>query len=237
MNPEEKHASFRALVLITTPKLAKKAADMFQKAAVSLQYQWNAVGTAPNEMIDILGLGSPDKSILLSMLPKAFADGMLKKLKRELKLGTVNSGIAFTLPLTGVNQLILRIMEQLEEGSGQLSEKLSERKEDTAMADTKYALIAVIVNQGYSEELMDVARKAGAGGGTVVHSRRIGNNEVAGFWGLSVQEEREMLFIVVKKENKLQIMQAIGEQYGIRSEAKGMILSLPIDTVLGIDDD
>ena len=57
-----------------------------------------------------------------------------------------------------------------------------------------------------------------------------------GFWGFSIQEEKEMLFIVTENENKLKIMQAIGEKYGMRSEAKGIVLSLPIDTVIGLDD-
>lgn len=231
MNPNDKRAPLRALLLITTPKLAKKAMDMFQQGAVPIQYQWNASGTAPSELIDVLGLGSPDKSILLSVLPKPFADEMLKKLKKKLKLGTVNSGIAFTLPLSGANNLILHILEKLN-GS---EEAIKERKEHKSMTDAKYSLVAVIINQGYSEEVMDVARTAGAGGGTVVHSRRIGNKEAMGFWGMSIQEEKEMLFIVVENENKLEIMQAIGKHCGMHSEAKGIVLSLPIDTVIGFE--
>lgn len=73
-------------------------------------------------------------------------------------------------------------------------------------------------------------------GGTIVHSRRIGNNETMGFWGLSIQEEKETLFIVAQNESKLKIMQAIGEKYGMRSEAKGIVLSLPIDMVTGLYD-
>ena len=82
----------------------------------------------------------------------------------------------------------------------------------------------------------DVAREAGAGGGTVVHSRRIGNKEAMGFWGMSIQEEKEMLFIVTENDSKLEIMQAIGERCGMHSEAKGLVLSLPIDTVIGLEE-
>lgn len=231
MNPNDRRAPLRALVLITTPKLSARAADMFQQGAIPIQYQWNAAGTAPSEMIDILGLGSPDKSVLLSILPKPFADEMMKKLKKELKLGSVNSGIAFTLPLSGANNLILRLLEQL---SGDENES-KERKEESVMAETKYSLITAVINQGYSEEVMDVARAAGAGGGTVVHSRRMGNKEAMGFWGMSIQEEKEMLFIVAGNDSKLKIMQAIGEKCGIHSEAKGIVLSLPIDTVIGLE--
>lgn len=231
MTPNDKRAPLRVLLLITTPKLSEKAVNMFQQGAIPIQYRWNAVGTAPSEMIDILGLGSPDKSILISTLPKPFADEMLKKLKQGLKLGSVNSGIAFTLPLSGVNNLILRLLEQLNCNEN----KSQKRKDETVMTETKYSLIAAVINQGYSGEVMDVAREAGAGGGTIVHSRRIGNKEAMGFWGMSIQEEKEMLFIVTDNDSKLRIMQAIGEKCGMHSEAKGIVLSLPIDTVIGLE--
>ena len=92
-----------------------------------------------------------------------------------------------------------------------------------------------IRDRGYSEEVMEAARSAGAGGGTVVHSRRIGNKEAMCFWGMSIQEEKEMLFIVAENESKLKIMQAIGDKCGMHSDAKGIVLSLPIDTVIGME--
>lgn len=226
-----KHEPLRALLLITNHKSAKKASDMFKEGAVPVQYHWNALGTAPNEMIDILGLGAPDKSILITAMPKLFADKMLNKLKKELKLGSVNSGVAFTLPLTGANSLFLHMLEGLKPDETEFAE----RKNESNMSDSKHSLIVTIVNQGFGEEVMDAARNAGAGGGTVVHSRRIGNREAMGFWGMSIQEEKEMLFIVAENENKLKIMQTISEKFGIRSEAKGFVLSLPIDSAIGLE--
>lgn len=231
MDSNEKRIPFRILLLITNPKLFDKASDMFQKAGIPVHYQWNAQGTAPSHMIDILGLGNPDKRILISTLPKPLADEMLKRLKKELRLGSVNSGIAFTLPLSGVNNLIVRMLEQFENDKNETHE----RKDETTMTEAKHTLIAVVVNQGYSEEIMDTAREAGAGGGTVVNSRRIGNHEAMAFWGMSLQEEKEMLFIVADSENKMTIMQAIGEKFGIKSDAKGIVVSLPIDNVIGLE--
>lgn len=227
----EKHNSFCTLVLITTPKLAKKAAGMFQKSAVPVQYEWNAVGTASSEMIDVLGLGSPDKNILLSILPKTLADEMLKKLKKTLKLGTINSGIAFTLTLSGASRLVVRMLEQLDQDACEQAEG----KDRVGMSDTKYSLIAAVINQGYSENVMEAARTAGAGGGTVVPSRCIGDEQTMGFLGLSLQDEKDMVFIVAENESKLKIMQAIGEKCGMHSEAKGIVVSLPIDHVIGFE--
>lgn len=229
MSLSKSHEALRILMLITTPAYAEKASDLFRSNAVPIQYHWNAVGTAPNEMIDILGLGTPDKGILISVLPKPFADQMLQTLKEKLHLGTVNSGIAFSLPITGANHFVLRLLEPLYD-----SEKESfERKDEKIMLESKYSLIITVVNQGFCEEVMDTAREAGAGGGTLVHGRRIGDKETMNFLGTNVQEEKEMLFIVTETENKLNVMQRISEKYGILSEAKGIVLSMPIDHVIG----
>lgn len=230
MDANIKHAPMRIMVLITTPKLAKKAEAMFKEGALPLQYQWNGFGTASSEMIDVLGLGNPEKRILISILQKPFADDMLKKLKENLLIGNVNSGIAFTLPMSGVNSFMLRMLEHLK-GS---DIELPERKEEMKMSDMKHALVVAVINQGYSEEVMDVAREAGAAGGTVVHSRRIGNKEAMGFWGMSIQEEKEMIFIITENDTKTKIMQAVGEKYGMHSEAQGLLISLPIDSVVGL---
>lgn len=222
---------FRTLFLITTPKLADKAAELFHRDKLPVHYRLAARGTASSEMMDLLGLGDVEKRLLICMLPKHLSDEMLKKLKKALKLGTVNSGIAFTVPISGVSNLILRMSEQFENGSSPLPEKKEEYK------DMKYALIAAIVNQGYCDDAAAAARAAGARGGSVLHSRRVGEEEAMSVWGLSVQEEKEIVLIVADAEHKRTIMQAIVEKCGMRTEAKGVVLSLPIDSVLGLGED
>lgn len=229
MNPNVKNSSFRILMLITTPKLADKAARMYHKGSVSTYYQLNAAGTASSEMLDILGLGNSDKSILISMLPKPFADKMLEKLNQELKLDISGRGIAFTMPLSGANNLVLKMMKQIDSESN----IPLERKDEVSMAEPKNVMIVSIVNQGYSEDVMSAARTGGAKGGTVIHSRRIADEQVVSFWGFNVQEEKEMVLIVSSSENKMPIMRAISEKCGMHSEARGIIISLPIDTVIG----
>ena len=104
------------------------------------------------------------------------------------------------------------------------------------MGNNKYAMIAAIVNQGYSENVMVAARAAGASGGTVIHSRSVGNDALSGAWGFAVEDEREIVIIVADSEIKLDIMQAISDACGIKSEAKGIVLSLPIEDTIGLGD-
>jgi len=231
MSANNKRISLRMLFLIATPKLVNKAAALFKEGNVPVQYLFYAQGTASSEIMDTLGLGSIDKNVLISMLPKVFADKMLVKLRRELHLGMPNTGVAFTITISGASARTIKMLENLPPEESQ--ETL--RKEVLEVTENEYNMILVIVNQGFSEEVMDAARPAGASGGTAFHCRRIGNEDAMRFWSISVQQEREIVLILAKKEDKRPIMQAIAQKCGMQSEAGGMVLSLPVDGVEGIN--
>lgn len=221
----------RILFLITTPKMAEKAAALFDESSVPIHYQLVAAGTASSEVMDILGLGSSEKRMLFCVLQKSVADAMLLKLHKALKIGTVNSGIAYTLPLNAASRLAFRMLEDLDAALPD-----TERKETTAVNEKKNAMIAAVVNLGYSEDVMVAARAAGAGGGTVLHSRSVVDDSALPHVGAGLAEEKDIVLIVANAESKLAIMQAISEKCGIHSDAKGIVYSFPIDNVIGLSD-
>lgn len=225
--------SVHILVLITTDKSAVKARDVFKKAGFPIQYGFLAEGTASSEILDMLGLGSTEKRVLISMLKKEYAGIMLEKLHRELEMHKLDSGIAFTVSLTGANNLFLRMVTNDDEISEEIK-KLTQKGDVVMNNGREYSLIAAVVDRGFANDVMISAREAGAGGGTVVHSRQLINEQTAGFWGISMQEEKDILLIISKHEDKVNIMKAISEKYGMQSEAKGVVLSLPIDSVMGL---
>lgn len=228
MADNEQKNTFVILALITTHKLAENAAEVFRAKALPVQYRFNAEGTASSEIMDMFGFGSIDKCILVSVMLKPFADAILKKLHAELHLSTANSGIAFTIPLTGANSLLLRMIKQTQEP---LITNL--RKENSYMSEAKHSLIAAVVRRGFSGDVMDAARSAGARGGTVIHSRGVGNDEIAGLWGMNAQDETEIVLIIADAEDKVNLMRAVSEKCGVNSDAKGIIMSLPLDSVTG----
>lgn len=227
MNETKKRESYRLLMLIANQKLAEKAAELFLEQNLPLQYRMNAKGTASSEIMDTLGFGSVDKYVLAAMVPRSFGSEMLGLLHTKLRLDAVNSGIAFTIPLTGVTNLMLRMMQSVEQAE-------QERKGEHMMMENQHTLIAAIVDRGFSGNVMEAAKAAGAGGGTILHSRSVGNEAATGFWGQSVQEEKEIVLILAPHESKNAIMGAISEKCGMHSDAKGTVVSLPIDQVMGI---
>jgi len=221
----EKLPTLRLLMLIAAPKLAEKAAEMFKQHQVIIQYRFNAEGTAPSEIADTWGFGGVDKGVLLSVMHRTRAEDMLKILHTQLQLDTINSGIAFTMPLSGVSNIILKMLSRHD---------VNEERNEEKMSDIKHVLIAAVVDRGFSGEVMTAAREAGARGGTVIHSRNIEDKEVATFWGVSSQEEKEIVMILADVTDKVSIMKKICEKCGVNSDAHGVVMSLPIDSVLGI---
>ena len=102
------------------------------------------------------------------------------------------------------------------------------------MKNTKYELIVVIANHGYSEEVMDAARAQGAGGGTVIHAKGTGLEKAEKFLGVSIADEKEMIFIVAKTEMKNAIMRSIMENAGLESRARSVVFSLPVTDTAGL---
>ncbi len=223
--------AMRLLLLIATPKLMDRAENLLTSLHIPVQYRLSAEGTAPSDMLDMLGLGGVDKSALIAFLPKSQAAPTLKKLNRALRLTAAGSGIAVTIPLSGMNNLLLRMLTAIDDSA------TADRKDEKPMTESKYALIAAAVSQGYSEDVMTAAKTAGAGGGTILHSRHNGDESAMNRWGLHLQEEKEIVLIVAPVNAKRAIMQAISSRCGIHSEAKGLVVSLPLDSVVGLSDD
>ena len=231
MEANYKNPAFRILFLIATPKLVKKGLVVLKAEGVPVQYHFCAQGTASSEIMDMLGLGSVEKNILMSMMPKEFADKILKKLRKELYLGMPNTGVAFTVAMSGGSGRLIQLIQSMQPEN----ENTPMERNGNNMAEIEYSMIMAIVNQGFSESVMDAAKPMGATGGTVLHTRRIGSEAVMKFWNISVHGEREIVMILVSKEDKLPVMKAIGEKCGMNSDAQGIVLSLPVDSVMGLN--
>ncbi len=228
MTNDNKKPDLRLLIIIGSQKIGAKAEQLLTASGVPVQYHIIAKGTASGEFADLIGLGGVDKSVIVSVLPKFAARNMLSKMHDKLYLGAPGTGVAFTVSLSGASARVIQHLNTFENKT-----EIKERNENDKM-DNKFTMIMAFVNQGFSEEVMAAARPAGAGGGTVFHSRRVGEGDTHQFKGIAVQPEREIVLILAKKENKVAIMKAICEKCGSQSEAQGTVVSLPVDEVEGL---
>ena len=155
---------------------------------------------------------------------------MWKKLKRGLitrmHIDVPGTGIAFVIPLSSIGgKRELQFLIQDQE---------YEKEEETELKGTKYELLIAIANQGSIDTVMDAARSAGAAGGTVIHAKGTGMEGARKFLGVSVAEEKEMIFIVARAEQKNRIMKTIMEKTGLDSKEKAVVFSLPVTGTAGI---
>ena len=100
--------------------------------------------------------------------------------------------------------------------------------------EREYDLIMTIVNRGFADHVVDAAREAGAHGGTVFYARGTGIQEVEKFFAISIQPEKEIVLNLVRHEETQAIMHAIVAAAGLKTDAKGLSLALPISDALGI---
>ncbi len=96
--------------------------------------------------------------------------------------------------------------------------------------------IFCIVNSGYSETVMDAAKKLGARGGTVINARGTANKDAETFFGITIQPEKEIVMILVPSHLKDDILHAIYKEAGLDSAGQGIAFALPVDSVVGLSE-
>lgn len=95
---------------------------------------------------------------------------------------------------------------------------------------TKFEMIQVICEDGYADDIMAAARKAGAGGGTIINARGTASPEDASFFGYKLVPEKEMVIIVTPSDNARNIVDAIRTLDCLKQKGKGIVFSLPVSS-------
>lgn len=206
------------LISIVERGSGNKLNKLYWENQVYVSLRCEGTGTATSEIMDILGLGSSEKDILISTATAAAAGALLERLDGEQLVP--GRGIAFSLPLTALSSLVAAFV-----GLVTKTEKESDMEQQQ-----KHSLILVTVNQGFTETVMDTARKAGARGGTIIRARWAGDESFAQARGITtLQAEKEIIFIVVPKEIRGNVMDAVTRAHGIHSEAGAMVCAMGIE--------
>ena len=102
------------------------------------------------------------------------------------------------------------------------------------MKTENHEVIFAIVNAGFAEDVMDVAREQGVRGGTILNARGVANQEAAAFFGIAFHAEKEILMMVVETDIRDDVLNAIYKQMGMAKKAKGIAFALPVSDVAGL---
>ena len=90
-------------------------------------------------------------------------------------------------------------------------------------------LIIISINEGYSDNVMQAARKAGAVGGTVIKGRLADIEQFADMAKTEITGDREILFILSSVKTSAQIMKEVNKEFGTTSDANGIIVAVPTE--------
>ncbi len=205
---------------------SKKYLNLYKEENIQVMFLTLGEGTASGAVLDYLGLEATEKAVVFTVLDESSFVKVKKDLQKKLQIDAPGGGIAFIIPLSSIGgKKTLQFLTASQE---------FQKEEESVLKDTVYELIIVISNQGYIELVMDAARGAGAYGGTVIHAKGTGMEQAEKFMGVSLAAEKEMIFIVAKKNQKNEIMKAVMEQAGLQSKAKSIVFSLPVTDTAGL---
>lgn len=183
-------------------------------------------GTAEDEYLSLYDLKATEKAIVVAVADGEQTTRLVNAAKKKLCIDIPGNGIMMAVPVKSV-------------GGGRTLAYLT----DNAVPDKtvpkmefNHELIVIILNQNYIDDVMNAARSAGAPGGTVLHAKGTGASYSKKFFGVSLAEEKEVVFIAVKSSKKTAVMKAVAEQAGPDTPAGAITFSLPVSAVAGIRD-
>ena len=179
-------------------------------------------GTAVQSMMELLGIESNEKRIVMTVADADKTAQLITAQKRYLHLGVPGHGIVIAVPVKSIG------------GAAAMAYLNADSKTAKQAPDINYAyeLIVAIANEGCTDMVMNAARAAGARGGTVLHGKGTGEKNPRSY-NITLVQEKEVVLIVAAAEQKAGIMSSILKKAGPDTEAGTIVFSLPTTEVAG----
>lgn len=214
---------YYVLSVLDRDKLSRQE-KIYKSLGLRLSMIMMGRGTATRSHLSMHGLALTEKVAVATITDKETAALLFRQTKQKLYIDIPGNGIMVSIPVKSVG------------GAGTLEQLVNRTAEKSGKPDMnfEYELVYVVLNEGHSDEVMDVARPAGAQGGTVLSAKGTGIRQAEKFKGLSLADRKEVILIVARSENKADIMKAIIEKAGTQTPAGAICFSLPVSQVAGL---
>lgn len=216
--------SKRPMVLLSIVERdkGKKLIKELESLNIKVNFQCVGLGTAPTEMMDIFGIGTKDKDVVISLGCEDAVTDMMAGFGSAFESHSKYGGLMIILKTSAANRILAEILSFNVD-------KNQERGNGSMKNEHHNNLIIISVNEGYSDDVMQVARKAGATGGTVIKGRLANLGEFAELGETEVDTEREMLCILAPLKTSAQIMEDVNKEFGTTSAANGVAFAIPTE--------
>lgn len=219
----------RAVFSIVDYSKGDMIAEIYKKEKIPVFFSTHGNGAADSSVLELLGFGENKKSIMLSILDQPRSERFFAAVEEKMHISKPGKGIMFSVPLTSATAFLVGLMDKDND-----METAEQKGREFEMAQHEYELIITIITKGYFPDVKAAANAAGARGGTLIHALGMGGEEAQKFLGIAIQPEKDLIFNVVRREEKTRIMKAIAEAAGINTQGRGIIFSLPVDAAMGL---
>lgn len=176
-------------------------------------------GTINNPILRWLALAENSKDIVL-ILTDGQPEQLLNKIAQRFQFHRPNRGIGFSIP-------VLRLLG----AANSLGIQTCIPKEENMKA---YEAILTIVPKGNGVSIVEAARLAGAKGATILNARGSGIHETAKLFSIVIEPEKEIVLMIVEKDQSSAICQSIVERTGLDQPGQGILFTQPVDEVIGL---
>ncbi len=220
--------NIKLLITIVSRGIATDVAEVLYEHGLTMNCIMQGMGTASSEIRHMLGLGTSEKELVLTVAPQEQLRKCLPVLNSRLHLPRAGHGIAFTVPLSAVSSSTLkRAMRDLPNDS----------KEETSMSNEyTHDLIIAMVDSEQSDVAFAAAKEAGCRGGTIIKGRQVRGEDAKKLFGMTIQPEKEVLLILVPSADKTPILKAIVNKVLQTTGEHVVAFTLPVADVMGLTD-
>jgi len=223
----------RAKLLVCIIKKGEEMAltEACNEVSVSLHFSAIGYGTAKSNYMSFLGLDEIEKRMVYALIPNYCESRVLRAINQKLKLYLMGNGIAFTIPLSGISSIVSNAILQ----TPFREEMIAENTKTTEKERNKmHELVVAVVNQKFTDKVLDCSRAAGATGATILHTRSVNNKQAEQLIGTTFMQETDTIAILTSREYKATIMEAIRQNAGLKTDGGAVLFSLPVDSLVGI---
>ena len=211
------------VISITGPEALGVLEDICEELSLPLNVTLHGHGTAVQSMLDLLGIESTEKRVIMTVANPEKTRKFIKEMRRQVYIGIPGHGIIMAVPIKSVGGgKTLAYLNNGEQQPARYTPELSDR----------YELIVIVANEGRTDQVMNAARAAGATGGTVLHGKGTGSQNKK-FYNVSIAAEKEVILMVAPSDRKAAIMQSVLHHAGPDSDAGAVLFSLPVSEVAG----
>jgi nitrogen regulatory protein PII len=100
--------------------------------------------------------------------------------------------------------------------------------------DIQLELVVTIIDKGLASDVIDITKKAGAKGATIINGRGSGIHETAKLFGIPIEPEKEIILTLTDCNKTEKILELLSQGIGLNEPGKGIAFVLDVEKAVGI---